>query len=131
MRLAVLLFLVGCLSLAAGAGVCAGQDEAKEAVLESEELAVLLVRVKQQLGRTNDRRLRNLLSLDYYITVYGKSSQLECIASFDMHRSPVPAQTSPYEHREMMRAMRLNTVYPRQVPIDANPVFGWAWRALR
>ena len=130
MHSAVLLLLVGCLSLAAGTGVRAGQDDATP-VLESEDLVVLLARVKQQLERTNDRALRNLLRLDYYITVYGKSPQLEYIASFDMHRSPVPDQTVPYEHTEIMRAMRLNTVYPRQVPMGANPVSGWAWRTFR
>ena len=133
MRSTLILLLVGCLFLSAGPEVRAAQDEAEitDTVLESEELVVLLARVKKQLDRTNDSGLRNLLRLDYYITVYGQSPQLEFLATFDMHRSPVPAPTGPTEHMEMMRSLRLNTVYPGALPLGSNPVAGWAWRALR
>lgn len=131
MRSAVILLFVGCLVLSGGTGARATQDDAATPVLESEDLVVLLARVKKQLERTDDSGLRRLLRLDYYITVYGQSPQLDLIASFDLHNSPVPAPTGPIEHMEMMRALRLNTVYPSALPLGSNPVAGWAWRTLR
>ena len=130
MRPAAIVLLVGMLSLPGGTTVRAGQnnDDASPAFLEAEELGVLLARVKKKLDRPVARGLRNLLRLDYYVTVYGKAPTLD-LASFDLHRSPVPPGAT--YHTEMMRALRLNTVYPGTIPLDANPVAGWAWRALR
>ena len=131
MQPAAIVLLVGILSLPGGAIVRAAQnnDAASPAFLETEELAVLIARVKKKLDRPVARGLRDLLRLDYYVTVYGKAPQLELTSSFDLHRSPVPAGAT--YHTEMMRALRLNTVYPGTVPLGNNPVAGWAWRALR
>ncbi len=131
MRSAAIVLLVGILLLPGAMVARAAQDDAVAPFLESEELAVLLARVKKKLDRPTARGIRELLRLDYYVTVYGTSPQMAMLKGFELHRSPVPSPVGPTAHLEMMRSLRLNTVYPGTLPLGANPVAGWAWRALR
>ena len=129
MRSAGIVLLVGCLSVSAVVVMHAAQDETSDAVFKSEELVVLLARIKQQLDRPATMSLRGLMRLDYYVTVYGRTPQLDVVAHFDLPRNPVPM--GPPHHTVMMRALRGNTSYPHPVPLGSNPVAGWAWRMLR
>lgn len=118
------------LSICCGAvpAAVAAQDDPPEPAVEVKTLGVSLERIRTKLERRPDGA-RLLLNVDSYITVYGARPRLPLAVRQARYQSLPPI--APTLHTEMMRVVRPNPVYPAAVPIGANPVASWAWRALR
>ena len=100
------------------------QETTEESSLKVDDLPVSIEQIKrklEQLQAGNDER--SILSLDYYIEVYGRAPRINVIQNFDIYNGPVPYGAPLHtELRSITTPPELRT--PSAISL---PIARWNW----
>jgi len=118
------LFYVIVISSLLTSSVSTAQETTEKSSLNVDNLPISIERIKRQLEqRQVGNGKRSILSLDYYIEVYGRAPRINVIQNFDIYNGPIPYGSPLHtELRSITTPPELRT--PAAISL---PIARWSW----